>query len=125
MKNEVIELVLTEAQIDETPPTDNSRGNLRLSPGLPGVVIGVVTELNGSGEPIVEFCENNSVHLMVARSTVALTQTEIGREAVLTFERGDPSKPIILGLLHGPTATRSDREIRGDDEKLVLTAKNE
>jgi len=131
MKNEVIELVLQETLTEQEKP------EVRRNPGTEGVTVGVFADLNESGEPLVDFTENTSGVPIAARTMVALSRDQIGREAVLMFERGDLSKPIIAGLLHHQNTKQSnsapaiipashrDREAQVDGETLVLTAERE
>lgn len=100
---------------------------------LNGVVIGELVGFSESGAPLVEFptCPSDST---VARSTVGLEESAIGREVALMFERGDPRRPIVMGLIQHPKKeqTESKRiekhspiEAEIDDERLVFTAKKE
>lgn len=47
----------------------------------------------------------------MARSTLTLSQTELRQSArrrqavVLMFEKGDPGAPLLMGLIHEPSAT--------------------
>jgi len=50
----------------------------------------------------------------------------VGDEVALTFEDGDPSMPIIVGVLQkSHHAARRQREVTIDDETLLLSAKKE
>jgi len=104
---------------------------------LDGVVIGTLSALNESGEPLVDFSANTSGKSIMARSIVALRTNDIGREVALQFEEGNALKPIVMGLLQHPErmqhtssdTTRSEPHIPIeadiDGERLVLTAKKE
>ena len=118
MKNEVIELVLQETLTEQEKP------EVRRDPGTEGVTVGVFADLNELGEPLVDFKENTSGVPIAARTMVALSRDQIGQQAVLMFERGDLSKPIIMGLLqHAPT--RRESEVQVDGEKVVFNAERE
>ena len=68
---------------------------------LPGeVVIGLFSELNDQGEVLVDYADNPSNELLVAISTVALKQNQIGRQVAMLFAEGNPEKPVIVGLIH-------------------------
>jgi hypothetical protein len=68
-----------------------------------------------------------------------LDASQIGRGVVLSFARGDPRNPIVLGVLVRPCEVRSERdgaglgpaqpqsivEVQRDGEQLVLTAERE
>jgi hypothetical protein len=85
--------------------------------------------------PIVDFPTNSYGRPVVARSTVSLRGPDIGREAILVFENGDPQQPIVLGLIQRPggatppagaAAERKGRmEIEVDGEKVILSAEKE
>jgi Domain of unknown function (DUF6484) len=104
---------------------------------LDGVVIGMLVEFNAAGEPLVEFPANPAGNYIPARSAMGVGKTEIGREVALLFERGDPYKPIIMGLIQHPEGvqvtapehTRSEQpnpfEADIDGERLVFNAKKE
>lgn len=68
---------------------------------------------------------------LVARSTVALRHADIGREAVLMFERGDPRRPLVMGLLHsgnepgGPEPVPALPAVLADGECQLITAERE
>jgi hypothetical protein len=94
--------------------------------------------LTSLGEPLVDHaCERDSGHPLRARTTIALDPSQIGREVVLAFERGDPGSPIVLGILRPPgdqragssqtqpAASRSGVDVRSDGEQLVLSAEHE
>jgi hypothetical protein len=61
----------------------------------------------------------------------------VGKEAVLAFEAGDPTRPIILGLLAAPHEVRTQEPtiesinptpsigVTADGERLVLSAQRE
>jgi hypothetical protein len=92
---------------------------------LPGVLVGRIAAIRESGEPLVDFPGNISGELVPARSLVPITTQDAGREVALTFEDGDSSKPIIAGLLQLLPPSSPDREVKVDDESLLLSAKKE
>lgn len=62
------------------------------------------------GAALVDFPENRRGPL-VARSTLALSETQLQQSArrrqavVLMFEKGDPGAPLLMGLIDEPSAT--------------------
>ena len=69
---------------------------------IDGVVIGVLEGFTESGEPLIQHPESPDGARRIARSVVALTEPDVGREVALLFEGGDPEKPMVMGLLHAP-----------------------
>ena len=92
---------------------------------LPSVIVGRIAALQESGVPLVDFAGNTSGKLVPAQSLIPITTKDAGREIALMFENGAPSMPIIVGLFQKPSAAPPQREIKLDDESLVLSAKKE
>jgi hypothetical protein len=92
-----------------------------------GAHIGVLSGVGPVGEPLVE-CESVAPgRSLPARSTVPVTERDIGREVVLLFEQADVGKPIIMGLLQ-PTpapAKAGTVAVERNGERLTLTADRE
>jgi hypothetical protein len=99
---------LLELEIEEGPPA----GCAEVAPPagvMTGVVVGTLNALSAGGQPVVCFRDDAGRMLQaVGRTTVALATSDAGREVVLQFERGDPSKPIILGLLREVVPAAAD-----------------
>ena len=85
------------------------------------------------GQPLVTVSDPVD-HLAEARSTVALTKVMTGREVVVLFEGGDPSRPLIVGLLEqqqikarstSSESVAAPLELEFDGHRLVLSAKDE
>jgi Domain of unknown function (DUF6484) len=91
---------------------------------LDGVLIGKLIGMDEGGEALVDFAGNPCAHPLPARSTVACTARDAGRDVVLLFERGDPHRPIVMGLLHTPRAA-PPVQAETDGERLVFTAEKE
>lgn len=64
------------------------------------VIIGVLTGINEQGHPMVNFQEAITDTPVIALSTVALNQQQIGRQVALLFAEGNPEKPVVMGLIH-------------------------
>ena len=92
---------------------------------LPSVVVGRIGAIPESGVPLVDFPGNACGKLVSAQALVQVTTADMGRNVALTFEDGDPSLPIIVGLFQTPQALPPQREVKLDDESLVLSAKKE
>ncbi len=94
------------------------------------------------GAALVDF-PKNPYGPLVARSTLVLSEAELQRYAqqrqsvVLMFEQGDPRAPLLMGLIHEPSATphldavleqsldAAPREARVDGQKVTLEGRNE
>lgn len=77
--------------------------------------IGWVTGITPEGSPLVDFPGNPAGALPA--KMVAAAQTEnlaeaarSRREVALLFDRGDPLRPILLGILAIPTSNRTESE---------------
>jgi hypothetical protein len=75
---------------------------------IPGPVVGWIAGAGADGTVLVDF-EGNAGGPLPARSTVALDGDAVlsalgsRQGAVLLFERGDPARPLIIGLVQpGP-----------------------
>lgn len=72
-----------------------------------------------------------------ARTTVSVSPRDVGRQVVLVFEEGDPSRPIVLGLLQarpvvtapaevsGVLPARTHPHVRADGERVQIEATRE
>ncbi len=91
-----------------------------------GVVQGVLVYISEEGVPFVSFSGNPCDEAIGARTTVALTESDVSRNVILAFEHGDPLCPIILGCLV-PPAPQQARTLAAsvDKEVVTLTAEKE
>ncbi|MBI3560403.1 MAG: hypothetical protein HY080_01610 [Gammaproteobacteria bacterium] len=71
-----------------------------LAPGE--IVIGSLVALDPQGQPLVNYPENPTGLPQQALSTSAITVQHIGRQVALLFAKGDPQRPVIMGLIHSP-----------------------
>ena len=65
-----------------------------------------------------------------ARSSVDLRGVHIGQPVLLLFEHGDPTRPIVVGVIRGRTGwpeadPPGQVEVDADGERLHVTAKEE
>src|SRR5262249_49279645 len=104
---------------------------------IDGVVIGRLMEAEASKGVLVDYPDSPYNVPLLAASMVTVSKQDIGREVVLAFESGDPTRPILIGLIHQPCATHysADAVIAGngddsisiqlDGKRLTLTADKE
>jgi Domain of unknown function (DUF6484) len=105
----------------------------RASPSqrIDGVRIGTLVGFADSGAtPLVIYPDQPAAAAQPARATLDLHAAHIGREAVLTFEQGDPHRPIILGCLHQADATAlpgpsEHLQVDADGQRVVVSAQNQ
>lgn len=91
---------------------------------LPAVVLGWIVAAEG---PLVEFPGNAAgpvpARLLVALDADALAAAARTRQpAALLFEGGDPTRPLIAGLVQQPGPAQ---EARVDGKRVVLTGEEE
>lgn len=74
-----------------------------LSNIAPGeIIIGTLVEIDGRGQPLIDFAQNSTEHALIAMTTLGLTVKHIGRQVALLFANGDLQKPVIMGMIHSP-----------------------
>src|SRR5262245_25244404 len=100
-----------------SPPAD--------PPRIDGVVVATLVGFDDGGAPRIAFAGNPLRRPVSARSTVALAAADVGAEVAVSFEQGDPARPIALGKLWQPDARPAAVEPRVDGERLVLSAQRE
>jgi Domain of unknown function (DUF6484) len=95
---------------------------------LPGVVVGELVALADEGRtPLVTYPGQPGTAAQRARSVVDLHAAHIGQSVVLMFEGGDPTGPIVMGVLRQhegwPEADApSQVQVEADGERLIVSA---
>lgn len=96
---------------------------------LTGAVRGVLAGLSSQGDPLVDFCGNSTGRELVAVATVAVRPEDVGKEAVLLFEDGDPARPILVGLVQSPSESQGQSsgivDVTLDGRQITLSADQE
>lgn len=106
---------------------------------IDGVVIGRLAALLPGGAPVVRFTGCASPEGVVARAAAAVGEADLGRAVALMFEGADPSRPILMGLVHNEAelatswlrrAGDANRDgvrpqVKADGERVELTADKE
>ena len=96
------------------------------------VVIGLVLGIGDDNRPKVSFLGCDQKAGLMARSTIAVSAADIGKQVALLFESGDWNKPLVIGKVQSPVTSKApqDREQQSvdvsiDGERLTLTADKE
>lgn len=94
------------------------------------VVIGNLAGWSDDGRPLVDYPGNRRDNFLVARSTVPLNQTSIGREVALMFVNGDRCQPLVIGVLQSPTPAtpteaRTPMFVEADGQQVMISAEKE
>lgn len=105
----------------KTPPRQLKEKRLKIF----GVVIGKLAGATRTGVALVDYPRKPSARLYPARSVVAFGEMDIGRDVVLMFEQGKPSRPIIMGFVQSATGDVNPVQADVDGERLLLTAERE
>jgi len=119
---EILDEVLTATPSRARPSVEHAAARL-LTPVV-GTLVGFREDPRA---PLVAFAGQSAP--LAARTLVALDAANLNAAVVLVFERGDVTKPIILGCLQ-PAArashtTHDTVEINADGERLVVTARQQ
>jgi hypothetical protein len=99
-----------------------------VSTRIDGVVVGTLVSF-ASGKPRVTHPFSGGAELE-ARAIVAMSEADGGREVALLFEAGDPSRPIVMGLMFEaanaaiPLPTEPVT-VHRDEETVTISAQRE
>src|SRR5919108_364575 len=108
---------------------DTAARRTRALSRVDGVVVGVLMGFDDTGAPLVVFPGNPIEEAAPARTMARLRQDDIGAEVALSFEQGDPRRPLVMGrILHPEQPTLADdrgNQTTIDDQRLELTAERE
>jgi hypothetical protein len=97
---------------------------------LPEVTVGELVALADDGtSPLVRYAGQPGSAALRARSVLDLHAAHIGRQLVLSFEGGDPLRPIVMGVLREagdrPLESPGQVQVDADGERMVVSAKQE
>lgn len=95
---------------------------------LSGIIIGLFIGTNDVGEALVAFADNPKETAMPARSTIEVSNSDIGKDVALMFENGDLKCPLIIGFIQKSGHTQNEKQrqeysVSLDDEEIILSAK--
>jgi len=102
----------------------------RTVPSMNGVMRGVISEFDQTtGSIQIMVPQLSLLEPMVARSTVPITQEDVGREVLVVFEAGETKTPFIVGLLwhqeQNLPAQTKPIIAKVDGEQVVIEGKKE
>jgi hypothetical protein len=126
--DETAATAIVEGRRTESDLSGSAHGrDLPSAAAVPAATIGRIAAIRPAAGPLVDFPANTSGALVPARSSVRITENEIGKEVALLFEDGDSAKPLIIGVMQNPNETETLRPARVtiDEDTLVLSAKKE
>ncbi len=97
-----------------------------------GVAVARILALSGTEHALVGVDRGGAMQPVRARLAVALEAQDVGRDAAVLFENGEPGRPLVIGLMTswpgpgGASEPRAEpRDLEIDGERLVLTAARE
>jgi hypothetical protein len=96
---------------------------------IPGVVVGELVALAGDGTtPYVRYPGQDNA--LPALTSIDLHGPHIGAALVLMFERGDPGRPVVVGVLRGqPGWSQSEPpaqvDVDADGQRLIVSAREQ
>ena len=98
---------------------------------ITGVIVGELVALSDDARtPLVLFPGQPGTAAVAAQSVVDLHGAHLGRRVVLTFEDGDRSRPIVLGVLReGAGWPLEDKpgavDVDADGERMLVRAREQ
>ena len=133
MEKERSETVLELLSATEMPTRGKKEPDGQAHAG--NVIVGLLIGIDALGLPCVQMSGTLMAKPVPARSTVTLTPSDIGKQAVMVCEGGDLDRPIIIGLVQETAATfpQANSSVRltepitakVDEEQVVLNAEKE
>lgn len=91
--------------------------------GGEGVTVATFAGFNGNDQFLVALTDE--LEPIAALSTLRLTESDIGNQVVVAFERNKVRSPIIIGLLQERNQPAKQSIFKLDGERLVLKAERE
>jgi hypothetical protein len=127
------ELMLADAepgQPDALAPLLRARPAVLAQQALPEVVIGELIAITDAGcTPLILYAGQPGSAALRARTVLDLHGAHIGKSIVLSFENGDATKPIVMGVLRQagdrPLEAPGQVQIDADGERMIVSAKEQ
>jgi hypothetical protein len=115
---------------DALAPLLHERSARLTSHPLPGVVVGELVAITDDGKtPLVLYPGQPGSAAVRARAVLDLHADHIGKPVVLSFENGDPSLPIVMGVVlseaSNPIDAPGHAEVDADGERMIVSAKEQ
>jgi hypothetical protein len=129
--SEAVDPPATVRPAETNQPTRSSTGGNspmdEAKPRIDGVVIGLLLDFNESRMPVVDYPGNPLEQPLPARSITQLNRDHVGRQIAILFEDGNPSAPIVFGLLQNPGTSNplAPFQAEVDGKTLTLTAEEQ
>jgi len=97
---------------------------------LPQVVIGELVGItDDGGTPLLVYPGQPGTAALRARTVIDLHGEHIGKAVVLSFENGDASLPIVVGVLRSAGSRLLDApgqvQVDADGERMIVSAKEQ
>lgn len=118
------------AQLDALSPLTHQRAARLDRTPPPEVVIGELIAIAEDGRtPLLIYPGQPGTAALCARTVVDLHGEHIGKAVVLSFENGDASLPIVIGVLRSVERQSLDApghvQVDADGERMVVSAKEQ
>lgn len=100
-------------------------------PRIDGVVIGTLIGFKGDGgTALVTYPDQPGTAALAACAILDLHGAHIGKQVLLQFERGDPTRPVVMGLLRQShasplTGQPGQVEVDVDGERMIVSAREQ
>lgn len=113
-------------------PANQADQPLAPAPALPGAVVATLQGFDLQDRPLLANLKDLPGQIVTARTTVCLRREMIGSPALILYEAGEPSLPIIVGMLQCPAPADHPQHTAGrrvsleaDDQRYEISAERE
>lgn len=91
-----------------------------------GIAIGVIQAFNPQGNALLAI-PALGIEGVTAQTMLPLDATQLGREVAIGFVDGNPTQPIVLGLIIQPSRPTISAvpELKIDGERVIIQAESE
>jgi len=97
---------------------------------MPEVVIGELIAITNDGQtPLIRYPGQSGSAALRARTVLDIRGDHLGKSVVLSFENGDATLPIVMGVLRAvesrPLEAPGQVQIDADGERMIVNAKEQ